>query len=212
MSTCIMTDGGTRPYHHGNLKAALLDVAVARARTSGPAAVTIRDVAHDVGVSPSAAYRHVRSREHLLALVAQVARQELAISMAAAVAEVESTDQPQSDAVARFRACGEGYIRFATRSGPLFTTAFLSTDIAPDDPDDPDPAAALASSIDGLISAGLLAPDRRTESSLIAWSAVHGLSCLIADNALGVPLGVDADRAITVVLDGVGQSLFVDGG
>ena len=192
-----------RPYHHGNLRAALLEAAVARARTDGPDAVVLRDVAADVGVSPSAAYRHVRDRDHLLALVAQVARQELARSMLTSVDAVPTTGDVPHDVVARFRATGQGYLRFALADAPLFRAAFTASGSAPDRPDDPDAASVLAGAIDGLIRSGLLADGRRTEASLIAWSSVHGLGCLLVDGVLTLSLGMTADHAIDTVLAGV---------
>src|SRR5258708_34888361 len=48
-----------RPYHHGDLKNAMVDAAVATARRQGPDAGVIRDSARQVGASPHAADPHV---------------------------------------------------------------------------------------------------------------------------------------------------------
>ncbi len=198
-----VTDSAERPYHHGNLRPALIDAAVARARVGGPDAVSLRDVAHDVGVSPSAAYRHVRDRSHLMALVSQVARQELARTMIDGQDAVQPTGDPAADAVARFEACGRGYIDFATGSPDLFRTAFLATGCPPDNADHPDPALVLATAIDGLVEAGLLDPVRRADAALIAWTAVHGMSALLVDDMISIGLGIDTDPARRAVLDSV---------
>ena len=199
----VVSDTSHRPYHHGNLKPALIEAAVARARAGGPEAVSLRDVAHDVGVSPSAAYRHVRDRDHLMTLVAQVARQALARTMIDAIDAVTPTGDEAADAIARFEACGRGYLDFATGSTNLFRTAFLVTSDPPETADHPDAALVLASGIDGLVDAGLLPPARRVDASLIAWTAVHGLSALLTDNVVGAALGIDADQARRAVLDSV---------
>jgi len=198
-----MTDTAERPYHHGNLKPALIEAAVDRARAGGPEAVSLRDVAHDVGVSPSAAYRHVRDRNHLMTLVSQVARQELARTMIDGVDAIVPTGDPAVDAIARFEACGRGYIEFATRSSALFRTAFLSTGYPPDTADHPDAALVLGTGIDGLIAAGLLDPVRRMDAALIAWTAVHGLSCLMMDEMVTLGLGIMPAEATRAVLDSV---------
>ena len=200
-----------RPYHHGNLKPALLDAAVARARAGGPEAVSLRDVAHDVGVSPSAAYRHVRDRNHLMTLVAQVARQELARTMIDAIDAVTATGDTVADAINRFEACGRGYLEFATVSAPLFRTAFISTGYGPDEPDHPDAALVLATGIDGLIDVGLVDPVRRMDAALIAWTAVHGLSSLMTDNVVEVALGIQPEQARRAVLDSVLQAVVDPG-
>ncbi len=198
-----MTEPDERPYHHGNLRPALIEAAVARARADGPDAVSLRDVAHDVGVSPSAAYRHVRDRTHLMTLVSQVARQELARTMIDGQDAVVPTGDDAADAVARFEACGRGYIDFATRSPELFRTAFLATGCAPDTVDHPDPALVLGTAVDGLVAAGLLEATRRMDAALIAWTAVHGLSALLVDDMVVLGFGIESDQAHRAVLDGV---------
>ena len=69
------------PYHHGDLRNALVTQATALARAGGPDAVVLREAARRVGVSPSAAYRHFPNREGLLAAVASRAREALATEM-----------------------------------------------------------------------------------------------------------------------------------
>jgi len=192
-----------RPYHHGNLKAALIEAAVARARAGGPDNVSLRDVATDIGVSPSAAYRHVRDRDHLMTLVSQVARQELARVMIDGQDAVVPSGDPAGDAVARFEACGRGYLTFATGTPDLFRTAFLATGQTPDTDDHPDAALVLATGIDGLIEAGLLDPVRRMDAALIAWTAVHGLAALLVDDMVVLGLGIETDQAVRAVLDSV---------
>ena len=58
-----------RPYHHGDLHEALVIAGVEAARDAGPSAISIRLLAKEVGVSPTAAYRHFPSLEHLTAAV-----------------------------------------------------------------------------------------------------------------------------------------------
>jgi len=206
-----VTETAARPYHHGNLKPALIEAAVARARVGGPDAVSLRDVAHDVGVSPSAAYRHVRDRDHLMTLVSQVARQELARTMIDGTVAVVPTGDVPADAVTRFEACGRGYIDFATTSPQLFRTAFLATGHPPDEVDHPDATLVLAAAVDDLVAAGLLDPSRRTDAALIAWIAVHGLSALLVDNMVELGLGIGSEHATRAVLDCVLRAIVTPG-
>jgi AcrR family transcriptional regulator len=59
-----------RSYHHGRLRQALLDAAVARLLEDESAAVSLRALAADVGVSPMAVYRHFADVDSLLAALA----------------------------------------------------------------------------------------------------------------------------------------------
>ena len=74
-----------RPYHHGDLRNALVVAATELAARDGPDGVVLREAARRIGVSPSAAYRHFPSREGLLAVVGSQARRALAARMFAAM-------------------------------------------------------------------------------------------------------------------------------
>ena len=70
-----------RPYHHGNLKHALLEASLGLIREIGPRAFTLREVARRAGVSHNAPYRHFRNKEELLAAVAAEGFDRLTESM-----------------------------------------------------------------------------------------------------------------------------------
>ena len=57
------------PYHHGNLRRALLDAALALIEREGADAPTLRGVAKLAGVSQAAPYRHFRNKDALLAWI-----------------------------------------------------------------------------------------------------------------------------------------------
>src|SRR3954453_7069142 len=71
----------TSPYHHGNLRPALVDTAVELARSTGPDGVVLREVARRAGVSHNAAYRHFEDRAALLSEVADRAMSALRQAM-----------------------------------------------------------------------------------------------------------------------------------
>ena len=95
-----------RPYHHGDLKRALLDAALELVRTKGAEAFTLREVARRAGVSHNAPYRHFRDRGELLAAVAIEGYERLTQSM---VKAAESAADPAE----RFLQCGFGFLQFA---------------------------------------------------------------------------------------------------
>lgn len=59
-------------YHHGNLTREITDIAIDRIRKSGVQQVSLRQLAADCGVSPTAVYRHFHNKEHLLAHIARL--------------------------------------------------------------------------------------------------------------------------------------------
>ena len=59
-----------RPYHHGDLRRALVDAAQRLLETEGAAAMSLRAVAREAGVSPAAPYHHFKDKGELMAAVA----------------------------------------------------------------------------------------------------------------------------------------------
>ena len=58
------------PYHHGDLRNALLEAALVILNRDGEAGLQLRDLARAVNVSPAAPYRHFDSRAALLEALA----------------------------------------------------------------------------------------------------------------------------------------------
>jgi len=46
------------------------------------------------------------------------------------------------------------------------------------------PFELLSAALDGLVTTGTLAPERRPDAEFLAWSAVHGLAMLAIDGPL----------------------------
>jgi AcrR family transcriptional regulator len=60
----------SRPYHHGDLRRALIDAASRLLEAEGPSALSLRAVAREAGVSPAAPYHHFKDKGELLDAVA----------------------------------------------------------------------------------------------------------------------------------------------
>jgi AcrR family transcriptional regulator len=70
-----------RPYHHGDLREAVLGHAVVKIEADGPAALSLRDLARECGVSPSAPQKHFATKQDLLTALAVRGYDELADAM-----------------------------------------------------------------------------------------------------------------------------------
>src|SRR5688500_16217910 len=99
-----------RPYHHGDLRRALLDAARAILHESGPGALTLRGAARAAGVSQTAPYRHFADRAALVAGVAEDGFRRLLGQMRAAVAAPPAPGETERAGLQRLALA---YLRFA---------------------------------------------------------------------------------------------------
>src|SRR5665213_3923660 len=83
----------SRPYHHGDLRRALVDAARRILEAEGPTALSLRAVAREAGVSPAAPYHHFKDKAELLDAVADEGWQMLDAGMAKAKAAADPRDK-----------------------------------------------------------------------------------------------------------------------
>jgi AcrR family transcriptional regulator len=184
-----------RRYHHGNLRAALIEAGLAALGSSDTADLSLRAVARAVGVSANAAYRHFADKEALLsALAAEGFRRFAAAQRQAA--------QGLSDPIEARTASGLAYIAFARQHPALFRLMFGQFTPGRGD-DDLQQAAMMA--FDALVASsakesGSQPGDERAFLTAIArWSLVHGLSHLLLDGQLD-SMGPQVEQIILGVL------------
>src|ERR1017187_3661904 len=116
-----------RPYHHGNLKQALLEAAIELIAETGPRGFTLREAARRAGVSHNAPYRHFRDRDDLLAAVATDGFDRLTRAMA--------RGSRQASPINRLRRSGLAYVDFALRWPQHFAAMFDAPWRQPDYPE-----------------------------------------------------------------------------
>ncbi len=201
-------------YHHGNLRAALIDAGVERAREGGPEAVVLREVSRLAGVSHNAAYRHFADRDALLQAVCDRCMSELARLMEAGIAEVDPDDRSVQAARLRLRATGMAYVEFALSEPGWFRTAFaVPPGLGYLDGEESvgagghGPLELLGEQLDGLLDAAALPAERRAGAELAAWSAVHGFAMLVLEGPLRSLPDEERDAALTRLLDTVERGL-----
>jgi AcrR family transcriptional regulator len=177
-----------KPYHHGNLREALLGAALRLISEVGPNAFTLREVARRAGVSHNAPYRHFRDREELMAAVSAQGFGELTRAM------VEGA-QLESAAFDRLKRAGLAYVKFALRRPEHFTVMFdtpasaaagnLCFGSTPSKwmyPDAAEAAEHAFRTLKGLVEAcqqrGVMPEGDPKAFALLTWSVVHGVAKL----------------------------------
>jgi AcrR family transcriptional regulator len=169
-----------RPYHHGNLRASLLDAADAVLAERGAHGITLRDVARAAGVSHGAPYHHYASLNELLAAVAERGFAILGDAMAEAVAVPDTRERLLRVSQAYVDCARARPERFRLMFGPLLASK------------DEHPALRdAAQRAFGFVLAAANAHDKKHGASLAlaGWSLAHGLSHLMIDGAFeGLPM------------------------
>ena len=107
-----------RPYHHGNLRAALLAQAEQTLRQHGLDGLSLRELARQIGVSHAAPRRHFADRQALLDALAESGFARLGAELRGA-AEMAGEDYE-----ARLRAANLAYVRFAVNDAALLELMF----------------------------------------------------------------------------------------
>jgi AcrR family transcriptional regulator len=106
-------------YHHGDLRTALVDVAIDLIAERGLRRFSLAEGSRRLGVTVAAPYRHFADRDALLAAVAVRGLEVFADMVAHEVGEAESAEQ-------RLAAMARAYVRFAAEQRPLFETLYSS--------------------------------------------------------------------------------------
>jgi len=166
-------------YHHGDLRRALVAVALERVRRDGAENFSLREAARDVGVASGAAYNHFADKDQLLAAVAIEARVLLAKRTLKATSGLIG--------VKRLEAVGRAYIEFASAEPLLFRLAFSRHGAAtgPDCRAEGDDRAVPSSYEQLRMAVKEVQPDSTKpvdeDVLALAWSVAHGAASLISN-------------------------------
>lgn len=173
----------TRPYHHGDLRRALIDAALALVAAHGPAALSLREVARQAGVSHAAPAHHFGNKAGLLTAIAADGYRTLAAALAGA---------------GGFQEQGVAYVLFATEH-PAHFAVMRTPDLL--DAADPEFVAAHAEA-GAQLSRGVEAGMDHVDAAapVAAWALVHGLASLLLEGNVQPAPGESVEalaRAVT---------------
>ncbi|MFJ4205011.1 TetR/AcrR family transcriptional regulator [Streptomyces sviceus] len=164
----------TRPYHHGDLRSALLAAAERTLRDRGTAAsLSLRELARDIGVSHAAPGRHFKDKQALLNALALVGYDRMAEVL-------EAADDPGLPLQDRLTTLARAYLGFAIDNAELLELMYARKH-------EPDAAEQIGVAIDrtvGALERAVAAAQQRGEIvdgdpehlTLVVGTALHGLA------------------------------------
>lgn len=198
-----MSETNERPYHHGDLRQALLDTALAMLAADQNWTFTLREVARRTGVSHAAPYKHFRDREELLRELARIGFVRLGETMT----EAMSLELPSTRA--QFTVTAQACIEFACQNPGLYRLMFSSDADKTIDPQLHDAAMDTFRILLEVLKKGKedgsFRPVAIQALAAASWAQVHGLAMLaISNQLLEEKVGVEPVRAaLYVLLDGM---------
>ncbi len=173
-----------QPYHHGDLRAALIRAALDLIEQNGVKGFTLKDAARMAGVSIAAPYRHFTDKDALIGAI----QQEGFAAFNAALAKGYDSAQAPEDKILEL---GVAYVLFAMEHPAAFRVMFsLEAKAAlppPPGSSDRDGFSLLVEAVTALYP-GKTANQIR-DSVLMSWSLVHGFALLKIDGSMTATVG-----------------------
>jgi AcrR family transcriptional regulator len=203
-----------QPYHHGDLRRALIDTALQLVTEEQDWTFSLREVARRAGVSHRAPYNHFPEKRDLLAAVAAVGFERLRDGMLRAMIGIDGSE-------ALLIAICRTYVRLGLENPALYRLMFgpVLSDLG--SADRPAIARSAGAQARAVLEEAILrgarsgvfavSPDNSEDlalAALSAWSGAHGLTMLVIDKIPRADLSVDdmIERLLRMVVAGLRQS------
>jgi AcrR family transcriptional regulator len=168
-------------YHHGNLRAALLDSALDVLTESGVAGFSMREAARRAGVSQSAPKYHFGDARGLLGALATRAYRQLC-------ERLEAVELSGRDVRERVAALALEYVAFARDNRALFDLMWRMTQFDYNDPELAEQKQRALRALDRVLRGTDAAPTFDEDPALVqsyaVWSLVHGYTTLALEGAI----------------------------
>ncbi|MEV5492330.1 TetR/AcrR family transcriptional regulator [Streptomyces bobili] len=191
----------SRPYHHGDLRAALLESAERTLREKGVGSLSLRELARETGVSHAAPGRHFKDKQALLDALALAGYDRMAEAM-------EAAHDPALPLQPRLAALARGYLTFATENAELLALMYARKH-------EPEAAEQMAAAVDRTVGAferviadaqrhGEIIEGDPAQLTLFTGAALQGLAALTVGGMLDeTAVLAMTDDLIRVLLHGL---------
>jgi AcrR family transcriptional regulator len=175
----VRQEAGQKSYHHGNLRAELLDTAVEQLEDLGMEALSLRALARGIGVSQTAPYRHFSDKSDLLGAVATVGYRRLLASLRDAAAATPDCPREQLQALAH------AYVAYAGQYPQMFKLMFGPAVHPDSQPELREASRDTFQQVQSILRRGIEQGIFRQQDlaylTNAAWAGIHGLATLLVD-------------------------------
>jgi len=193
-------------YHHGNLRAALLENAEIQLREVGVESLSLRALARGIGVSQTAPYRHFEDKNQLLVALATKGYRELFSALEAAKSAAAENPADQ------LRGLAHCYINFSSANPELFKLMFgPSLESGEEETELRIVTRATLNLVRSVMQSGIERGDFAQQDvdylSNAAWSSIYGLAILAIDSPelfeRHIEINKQIDFGLNLMLDGL---------
>ncbi len=218
----MQPDSASKSYHHGHLRAALIEAALQVLAEQGLTALSVRGVARRVGVSEAALYHHFAGKSSLVEAVVVDTLRLLRDTLRETMRTTTGTP------LDHLKATGVAYVRFAVEQRARFQILYRPELRALSQPESRPDGIGLSAIdragmeayqplLDAIVAcqqAGILAPGDPLPLALTAWATVHGLAQLLVDGVVSaeiLPPATPGDAPVLarIVVDRLAEGLLM---
>ncbi len=170
-----------RPYHHGNLRNALIEAGIELINEEGLKGFSLRKVAAKCNVSPAAPYSHFKDVDDLIRAMGRHVTEQFTENLRASIRGKE--ESPEAITL-----LGRAYISFFMENPQYFQFLFyhsgLTINLDNDCTDDYPPFVVFKETAYRLFRRAGLPQEDFTPSLIALWSMVQGIASLLTNQGI----------------------------